>query len=187
MNKVWTLLVMVLGATPAMADICEDHWFTRNLIIDRAGYCFGSTLGKAVFDNSDCISKQVSLTPEAARQVAEIRAEEQRLQCKIDTSARTLDLEDMRIRRKLSDLPIRDEFESGCIGWQAGVTALYAGWDQTTTVVGRIQDGDDVLYSHAYREGWAYVTVRAPGWGALKSAGWLGRETSEKSCRQWAG
>ena len=39
-------------AGPAAADErCHDLWFARNAIMDRAGYCFGSVLGQAVFDN----------------------------------------------------------------------------------------------------------------------------------------
>lgn len=63
-----------LFAAPVLAsDTCHDLWFTRNAIIDRAGYCFGSPLGQAIFDNTGCIGKSVNLPPQDARTVALIR------------------------------------------------------------------------------------------------------------------
>ena len=56
-----TLLLFLIASPAAASDVCHDLWFTRNLIMDRAGYCFGSMLGKATFDNSDCTGKNVSL------------------------------------------------------------------------------------------------------------------------------
>ncbi|MCK5500992.1 MAG: YARHG domain-containing protein, partial [Tritonibacter mobilis] len=64
-------LLALAAATPAVAgDYCADLWFTRNAIIDRAGYCFGSTLGQRLFDNGDCIAKSVSLSDADKAKVA---------------------------------------------------------------------------------------------------------------------
>lgn len=66
-------LALPFLATTAQADgRCNDLWFTRNALINQAGYCFGSNLGQALFDNSDCQGKSVTLSPEAQRQVAQI-------------------------------------------------------------------------------------------------------------------
>ena len=180
-------IALVFMPVSAAADGCDDLWFTRNLIMDRAGYCFGSALGRAVFDNSDCIGKAVTLPPGAAEKVAEIRALESQHQCRVDTGATTLDVQDIDIRRKLHVLPIRDEFESACIGWRQGITPLRASPDAGSPVIGRLRDGDTMLYSHLSVEGWSYVTVYAPNSGPLVSGGWLGAKTSEKSCKSWAG
>lgn len=182
------LIVMFAALMPvtALADGCEDLWFTRNLIMDRAGYCFGSKLGQAIFDNADCIGKSVKLTSRASRKVAEIQALERQHQCKVNMRSTSLELIDLDLRRKLDDLPIRDEFESACIGWRQGTTPLYAARDVGSTVVGRITDSDFVSFGHVPVDGWAYVTVHAENW-AMKSGGWLGAEASEASCRQWAG
>ena len=60
MRFVLTFLLS-LCVTPAFAlDHCEEWWFTRNLVFDRAGYCFSSPLGQAVFDNSDCFTPPYS-------------------------------------------------------------------------------------------------------------------------------
>ena len=81
------ILALILLASPAAAaDVCDDLWFTRNLIMDRAGYCFGSALGQAVFDNGNCIGKSVSLSTQLQRQVAEIRELEKQIPCKVDTA-----------------------------------------------------------------------------------------------------
>ena len=51
----WILLLGLVWPVQAWAlEICDDLWLTRNLIFDRAGYCFGSVLGKSVFDNEGC-------------------------------------------------------------------------------------------------------------------------------------
>ena len=181
------LILLILSPAPALAEFCDDLWFTRNLIIDRAGYCFGSKLGQSVFDNGDCIGKSVSLSAAANKQVAAIRKQETANQCKVNTGRTALDLEDIDIRRKLTELPIRDELESGCIGWRDGVTPLRAGRGPNSPVVGRIENGDDVLFSHIFEEGGSYVTVRTSGSGGFKSAGWLLQSASESSCRLWAG
>ncbi|EBA16598.1 hypothetical protein RSK20926_22774 [Roseobacter sp. SK209-2-6] len=65
---VFALSALPLSTTTAFADeSCNDLWFTRNAIINQAGFCFGSNLGQALFDNGDCIAKSVPLSPEAQR------------------------------------------------------------------------------------------------------------------------
>lgn len=184
------LALSVLAATPAYAvDLCEELWYTRNQIIDKAGYCFGSPLGKAMFDNADCTGKSVTLSAAANQQIAELKRLEAEHQCKVDTNQQSLDILDLGARRRLTDLPMPTEYESGCIGWKVQSEPLYAGHSEGTPTIGKIEQGDDVLYSHyAYPQldGWAYVTVWAGGWGAFKSAGWL-RERGSDNCREYAG
>ena len=183
------VLLLALLATPAMADdVCEDLWFTRNLIMDRAGYCFGSALGQAVFDNSDCIGKSVSVGAADQRLVNEIRAQEKVLECRVNTGRTRLGLADIETRRKLVNLPVRDEFESSCIHWLLDRAPLYAGHDEGTPIVGRVEPGDNIMWSHISAvEGWDYVTITGPDWGAVKSAGWLPSPKDTSACRQWAG
>jgi len=182
-------LLLVIAATEARAGACDDLWFTRNLIIDRAGYCFGSPLGQSMFDNGDCVGKQITVAPDDRRLVERVQAMERQLGCAVDTGRTHLDLPDIAIRRRLRDLPVADEYESGCIGWREPVTPLYAGRSPFTEIVGRIEPGDDVRYSHWTTDDdrWIYVTVWASGWGAFRSAGWTDFRTNESSCRHWAG
>ena len=115
--------ILIALPLPALADdICHDLWFTRNLIMDRAGYCFGSILGKSTFDNGDCTGKSVALGTAATEMVARIQASEKELACKVDTGQPVLDLEDADFRRTLTDLPLRSPFESACIGCGPGVS-----------------------------------------------------------------
>lgn len=186
--RILMLLLSVFAGGAAASEGCDDVWFTRNLIFDRAGYCFGSNLGQAVFDNSDCIGTSVTIAPDQKRIVDEIRALEAQHGCQVDTSRAGLNLIDMAIRRQLRDLPIRDEFESGCLGWLGPVVPLRAGHDGAAAVIGRVEPGDYVSYSHIGTTGWSYVTTHTTNWGTLKSGGWMDQSgVSDASCAQWAG
>lgn len=178
---------LCLVAAPAAAsDICHDLWFTRNLIMDRAGYCFGSALGQAVFDNSGCVGKSVALDSRSARLVGQIQTLEAGQGCRVDTKRGFLDLDDRLIRQRLWDLPIRDEFESACLGWLGPVTPLLAGHDQSALAVGRIQPGDYISYEHVPVGVWTYVTARTPDW-QIKSGGWLNTAAVAENCVDYAG
>lgn len=175
MFRVLTFL-LCLAAAPLRAETgCEDIWFTRNLVMDRAGYCFSSPLGQALFDNSDCIGTHVTPDPAGQMLVARIRALEAEHGCAVDTNRRWIDMDDMAFRKALTVLPIRDEFEGGCVRWTGAVTPLYAGYFQPFHAIGQIATGDLVYYAHlSDAPDWSYVTVynRGPG-EAFKSAGWL--------------
>lgn len=179
-------LLCLLAAPAAANDYCDDVWFTRNLLFDRAGYCFGSTLGQWVFNNGDCVGDQVTLGAAAQAQLDEIKSREVEFGCKVDTSRTSLDLDDIDIRRRLDVLPIVDELAAGCIGWREPETPLYAGPDHASAVIGRIEPGDYLSFGHFGLEGWSYVTARDTGW-RLKSGGWLSIDMDEESCVQWAG
>lgn len=183
------LVFLLLAAPQAIAQTaCDDVWFTRNLHFDRAGYCFGSTLGKALFDNSDCTGTSVTLPPKAKAQVDAIRELEERYQCQIDTNRSAIDIDDLDIRRTLIDLPIRDEFESACLGWRLAPLSLWAGIGAQTPVTGQISPGDNVLFSFQPVDGWSYVTVHAHDFSALKTGGWVPDKTFvEETCDAWAG
>ena len=127
MSRVLAILALLLPSS-ALADGCADLWFTRNLIMDRAGYCFGSALGQAVFDNGDCIGKTVPLPAGAADRIAEIRAREVGNTTAASTPARRGSTSRMRtsgrIRVHVTAGPRCPE--SACIGWRQGITALRA-------------------------------------------------------------
>ena len=75
------LTAMTLPIGAFAGETCEDLWFTRNLIMDRAGYCFGSALGQSLFDNGDCLGKSVVLDAASSRLVQELRAREAQFAC----------------------------------------------------------------------------------------------------------
>jgi hypothetical protein len=66
------------------------------------------------------------------------------------------------------------------------VTPLYAGHDPGSSVVGRIEPGDYVSFTHVPAGSGTYVTTNEPGWGPLKSGGWL-LTSSEGLCADYAG
>lgn len=179
--------ILIALPLPALADdICHDLWFTRNLIMDRAGYCFGSILGKSTFDNGDCTGKSVALGTAATEMVARIQASEKELACKVDTGQPVLDLEDADFRRALTDLPLRSPFESACIGWLGERVPLKAGHRADARTVGEILPGDLVGYAYEPVGSWQYVTVTNRAW-RFKSAEWVDLERVAERCEQIAG
>lgn len=173
MRFMLSALATVLSGPVWAASGCEDVWFTRNLIMDRAGYCFDSPLGRALFDNAGCIGKSVTLDPASQAVVTQIRGIEARFACRVDTNQQWLDLPDINFRRALTSHPIRDEFEWACLGWTGPVTPLHAGYNAPLQVIGQIAPGDYVSSSHLYVSGWSYVTTHAPSFRTLHSAGWV--------------
>ena len=190
--KHWIPIFLLLAPATAAADeYCDELWFTRNLMFDRAGYCFGSALGQGMFDNSDCIGKNVTLDPVSQRKVNLIREIEAREGCRVDTGQSRISFEDIGLKRGLTDLPVPDNLGSGCLGWRGGPVPLRAGHSAGAPPVGRLESGDYILFDH-YDEGdWSFVTVYAPtaggGWGPTKAMGWISVPMNEDSCDNWAG
>lgn len=184
-HLVLTLLMSWPGVALASQG-CEDVWFTRNLVMDRAGYCFSSPLGRALFDNSDCIGTAVQPDPYGMQIVQQIRALEQQHGCRVDTNRSWLDLPDIHFRKALRTHPIRDEFEGACLGWTGAPTPLYDGYSEPFTQIGQILAGDYVSLAHLPVAGWSYVTIHVPRFGGFKSAGWL-YTTGELPCADFAG
>ncbi|WP_424978421.1 DUF4453 domain-containing protein [Leisingera sp. S232] len=176
-----------LLAAPALAgDACHDLWFTRNAVIDRAGYCFGSPLGQAVFDNGDCTGKSVALPPQDQRLVSKVKQMEARFGCRVNNKQTRLDLDDLFLRYQLRNLPIRDEFESACLGWLGPVIGLRAGHSSDAPLVGQIDPGDYVKYAHIPVGNWTYVTTSGSDW-QITSGGWLDTSLFQEQCRDIAG
>jgi hypothetical protein len=173
-----TLALFVLPHVALSDEQCEDIWFTRNLVMDRAGYCFASPLGQAVFDNSDCTGMQVQLDPAATEVVARIRALESEYGCNVDTSKPRLTMLDLAFRRVLRDLPVRqmgDSSEWACLGWTGPTLPLYDGFTAPLHAIGEVTPGDYVSFGHqGPGQNWTYVSVHPPGFGGgFKSAGWM--------------
>jgi hypothetical protein len=156
--RIVCLSLALLAAAPAFAqDVCDDLWFTRNLIFDRAGYCFESTLGQAVFDNAGCKAGDPALTAEARNQVAAIQATEQELGCAVDTSRRALNVLHLDRRMAMIDIPVPSLYESGCYGWRGAPITLRAGRSDTAPVTGQIPSGGDIYWSFEGPDGWSFV------------------------------
>ncbi|MEM9395511.1 MAG: DUF4453 domain-containing protein [Pseudomonadota bacterium] len=184
------LLPAIGGPTPAHAGYCEDLWFTRNAVMDRAGICFGSPLGQAVFDNTGCIGASVQPSPAFAQLIAQFNQAEQIAGCRVDTSQTFLDLKDLSIRQRLVTLPIPEDRGQGfgCIGWRGAALPLRDTNAQQGAVIGQIDPGDSVYFFHIPADGWSYVTTEGAGRVGLKSGGWMPAGfDSQSMCAQQAG
>ena len=81
---VLTALSLGLSVQTAFADSCYDLWYERNEIYDANGFCFKSSLGKRVFDNSDCYTDDPKFTRAEERRIKQIRHQERELGCKVN-------------------------------------------------------------------------------------------------------
>lgn len=184
MRAIILALGLVLTGGTAMAD-CAAMWVTRNMVFDRAGYCFGSTLGQSVFSNAGCIGTDVDLPSRARDFVAHTRSMEAVFDCKIDTGRSSLDLPLLNTWLKLDDLPRQDEFGSGCIGWTGPRTPLRDGHWNESRVIGTLMQGDVVLLMHWPYEDWNFVTVTRGGREA--ELGWTDAPFGPDTCERLAG
>lgn len=184
-------LGVILTAPLAAAEpdpACDELWFARNQILDRAGYCFSTPLARAVFSRDDCVGEDVPLSAQELALIAELRSVEQLLRCEVDTTRTALAFDDLEIRRRVRDTPILDpEASAGCIGWRGAQTMLRAGRAAHHDVIGRIEPGDIIIFEYVPVEGWQYIRARDER-GVVKSAGWLELEDfTTLECDGWAG
>ena len=182
-----TILIALFASEAAANPACYDLWYTRNALFDRAGYCFGSVLGQSIFNNQGCIGKNVALPAAANADVAEIKRMEAWIGCRINTASTFFDLPDFALRRQLTDLPVLDEFEFGCLGWTGAPTDLRVGAGFHHAAISSVQPGNYVSFSHRPIGGWHYVTVHGPNYQGLKGGGWLPAFEPDYPCRDYAG
>jgi len=178
-----------LAASPALGwTPCEDLWFSRNQVYDRAGYCFASPLGTALFDNAGCSGTTVVLTPEAQALVDFVRAREAELGCAVDTGQTTLDIPNLWMRQQLETPVALSEFASGCLGWQGPAFELRAGPSLASPVLTEARPGDDLVWDYqafAWPEGWSFLTLYR---GAEQvGLGWHQGRIDEALCTGTAG
>ena len=173
------------GATP----FCDLLWITRNAVFDRAGYCFASPLGVALFDNADCTASRPALPPAEAAAVARMTALEDRIGCRVDTrAAPTPGQRAIQARlARLDDLPEPDEVGWACIGYLGPPFDLHAGASQTSAAVGRAGPGQSLVLNYRPRDGWHYLIVTGGPDGASYQEGWGRIDIAENLCREQAG
>ena len=186
-----SVLAAAIFLTPisAAADSwCDELWFTRNLIFDRAGYCFGSLLGQVTFDNGDCTTKSPNLSADDKRRIALIKEREEWASCRVDTNRMQLDFLDGDAMRQLQTLPIRDDTESGCIGYLGAPITVRAGAFASARVIGQIERGDIIGSSHIFSdEGWDFVSFGPQDYSS-QQFGWIAAgEEWFAQCEQAAG
>lgn len=186
-------LVAVLFAVPvpALADAihCELPWFARNLIFDRAGYCFGSALGRATFDNSDCTGTEIPLSDRDRAAIDHILGLEADLSCAIDSNAPRLEHQaHFEHLRDADVIPAPVEHESGCIGYQGSPLPLRAAPIADGRVIGELRPGDNVNFIFLDEGPWDYVLIHNEGdtTGAQRH-GWAPVGQGSIDCDMYAG
>ncbi|GKY88840.1 DUF4453 domain-containing protein [Sinisalibacter aestuarii] len=193
MNRLFAALALALAASPASAQIvdeyCNDYWLVRNQAFNMAGYCFGSALGQALFDNSDCIGQDVALSPRNQTLVARIRDIEGRGGCHVDTSRTSLPIPLTGLRLQLTDLAARDEHSgAGCFGWTGAGFTLWSGFRADRAPLGAVQPGDDLIFLYDTRDAqrdWYYVEVERGG--VPVGLGWSDTPMNWDLCTEAAG
>ncbi len=180
--RLFGMIFMLLSvATPVVAQEddppCDELWFARNLLFDRAGFCFDSTLGQAAFDNADCTTAAPALDARAAANVARLRAAETAYGCAIDTRrTRLRDQEYLAFYRDLQDLPVVELYPGGCIGYRGAPIPLRSGASDSAPVIGTAAPGQSLGLSYQDFGDWTFVTVHprdtglpvlAYGWARL--------------------
>ncbi len=191
---VLALFLLVLPSIVRADSIsCELPWFIRNLMFDRAGYCFSSPLGRALFDNADCTGSEALSSRDAAA-VAQIRELERWLGCAVNTDARRLEHQEaLAYLRGIAVLPVPVEGESGCIGYLGpDLPLLTAPGRKAGPMLGVLRRGADISFGFLDEGAWAFVAVHPRGWATTSagqvSHGWV-RFAGDRfpECRQYAG
>lgn len=180
MRHILTAIALGTIAMPALADDCLDLWFSRNAMFNDAGYCFGSPLGQALFDNSDCMTSDPQLTPINAQVIGKIKEEEQSLDCTIDTTNVSVDTNEIMsfpMRWQVETQPVAgpSEFtEFACFGFLQDRVAVRTSPTSGAELLGWINTGSDYRTNHQDWGKWSFVTVdeKFVGWADLSHLPW---------------
>ena len=190
MIRVLTGVWMMVLAGPSMAlELCDELWFGRNLVFDQAGYCFGSPLGKVVFDNADCTTNNPEISSQDRAYVAWLKEIEAEWQCEIDTTQTRLSVALPDVRQRLVNRVAPSPYESACVGWSGQQIALLAGHGTQHEVIGYAQAGDDIHWENDWQDapqGWEFLTVKRRD-GVTYAMGWSNVFIDAAYCEMMAG
>lgn len=160
------IIAFLLSSNAAHALGYEELWFNRNLIMHNAGYCFSSPLGRAVFGNDHCYTKQPVPSKDDAFAISLIAETEALEGCAIDTTRTALTDAPVQHWFALRDVPVPYMGESGCIGWKGANLPLRAARSFDAGVLGLLHPGEMAIWAY-YLPGdeWEFViTDSALGW-----------------------
>ncbi|MEM9786899.1 MAG: DUF4453 domain-containing protein [Pseudomonadota bacterium] len=159
---IWPTLVLANTQT-----LCDELWFARNAMLNDAGYCFTTPLGRSLFDNTDCTTRQPVVDRSVSEQISIIQnlerdppfaIEEQR--CRVDTSQQTLDqVPYIDLRRQVAFQPATDGSSGGCIGYQGRPFPLFAAPDSAAAILGTVEQGFSFSLSHLPWGEWNFAFV----------------------------
>ncbi|MCU0910668.1 MAG: DUF4453 domain-containing protein [Rhodobacteraceae bacterium] len=181
-----------IGLGPAAAGaspFCDLLWVTRNAIFDRAGYCFASPLGRALFDNADCTQTRPVVPAADAPSVARMTALEARAGCRVDTRGPPTSGQRAILARlaRFADLPEPEERGWACIGYLGAPFDLRAGATTASATVGRVVPGQSLVFNYRARDGWHYIIATGGPDGGTYEEGWGQADIARGLCRGEAG
>lgn len=143
------LLCLPVSALASAGEECDELWFSRNAMMDYAGYCFQSPLGQAVFDNSDCTTSEPQLSPAAAAMTQQIIKNEATLACDVDTNRTGIGrIWNMAQRRELEvQPPVLGTWKAEffCGGYKDTIS-IYAAPNHDSRVLDVMQPGGTISF-----------------------------------------
>ncbi len=176
------ILLFLLALTPAPAAAqayCEELWFTRNLLFDRAGYCFSTALGQSVFDNADCRGKVVleGVEADTMRLLLDL---ENAAGCRVDTRRGWIEVGHVGLRRKMTDLPIPARSSRTCAAWAGDPLPLRLARAPEAEVVAAARPGDTLTFGFEDAGRWRYAELTREG--RVIGAGWTDTVIGAADC-----
>lgn len=145
-------------------DLCDELWFSRNAMLNQAGYCFQTTLGQAIFDNSDCTTRTPQISDQATQEIAKFQTLETKLGCEINTDKSKISVSDIEQRLLLTVQPgavFPSETEHSCLGYNGPSLSAYSAPDQSSHVLYNTQTGDDLDFEFGGGHEWTLTRTRS--------------------------
>ena len=142
--SIWALPFILVGTCGHANTACDDLWLARNAIFDIHGYCFGSTLGKSIFDNNECTTVDPELAPEIGDRIEQLWQRAKQLSCATSQNRTFISVYNLEQRIELLHQPIASEKESACIGYKGKRFDLFDASDINATKIGSVDRGDDI-------------------------------------------
>lgn len=181
MLRVFPAAALALIAGNVQAS-CGDAWYLRNLAFDRAGYCFGSALGEALFDNSDCTTHSPTLSDWDKSVVSAAKRYEQDMGCSVDTTQASIGATLIGKLDLVDRLPVLASYDSMCLGFNGPDLPMRSDLGIATSFsTGDVAAGDTVRFRFEGADGFEFVETEF-------GAGWIvGGAIGPATCREFAG
>ncbi|GHA50990.1 hypothetical protein GCM10008927_15320 [Amylibacter ulvae] len=189
MKQFYVLISLVFFAAPTWAQsVCDDLWLSRNVIYDAHGYCFGSELGKAIFDNNGCTSVDPTLPPDLQDRIKRIWTQDRSLECAVDQSQTNINVYNQAARLRLLTQPIATEDNvKVCFGAQPNnPIVLHKDKTDTSPVLATIDTGDTLGWLHLNEGDWQFITLMSKSTAGKISSGWTD-QAGDLRCDEIAG
>ena len=186
--RILLAVLLMTGSCVQAREICDDLWLSRNMIFAQKGYCFSSPLAQSVFSGFQCTGTDVTLTDAEQDRLNDLRAREAEIGCVgvVDTKRTTLDVLDLNLRLLIQDQPVREPFESRCIGFNRPVTLpLHVAASSSSQQIGAINPGDTIDFQYTNIGPWRFVRVLREG--QPSQIGWVADLRMPNDCASAAG